>query len=224
MPKASQKQQQQDYEDEEHEELESIGRKRRSGGVVGRLQRARRKKTSEATSSSSSGGGSSGGGGGARVIESPASSQERPPLTRKSWCNRKKKGSNEDSQSQEDATTGTWCETCQMFRDGDESAPRCKKTPGRRKIEMKLIQDPTKRSVCFSKRKAGLLKKASELGKLTDTQILLVMVNGNGHRYDFSTPAMDELCRSSVFFDMVQRAIHMYDAQDPDRETDAEEE
>lgn len=216
MPKASREKQ---HHYEEQEELETIERKRKSN-ISGRLQRARRKKTNEAMSNGSGSSNS-----GARVIKSPASSQERPPLSRKSWCNRKKKGSSEDSQSQEDAVAaGDWCETCQMFRDGDESAPRCKKTPGRRKIEMKLIQDSTKRSVCFSKRKAGLLKKASELGKLTDTQILLVMVNANGHRYDFSTPAMDELCRSSVFFDMVQRAIHMYDAQDPNRETDVEEE
>jgi hypothetical protein len=40
---------------------------------------------------------------------------------------------------------------------------RRKKTLGRQKIEMKPIQCPEARHVCFSKRRVGLLNKATEL-------------------------------------------------------------
>ena len=41
-------------------------------------------------------------------------------------------------------------------------------------------QDKSKRHVTFSKRKAGLLKKAFELSELTGTHIFLVVATENG--------------------------------------------
>ncbi|KAG9820135.1 hypothetical protein KCU98_g19241, partial [Aureobasidium melanogenum] len=48
--------------------------------------------------------------------------------------------------------------------------------PGRerRKIEIKFIQDKSRRHITFSKRKAGIMKKAYELSVLTGTQVLLL--------------------------------------------------
>lgn len=123
---------------------------------------------------------------------------------RKSWCNK--------------PTSAEWCESCRAFRDGDESAPRCKRTPGRRKIPMEYVEDEKKRRVMFSKRKKGLMKKAIELGTLTGAQVLLTIVAENGHRYDCSTLGMKQLRLSEKYGKMVKTCIAMYDAQDPERE------
>ena len=46
-----------------------------------------------------------------------------------------------------------------------------KKTRGRVKIKIELIQDRQKRCTTFSKRKAGLMKKSHELATLTGSQV-----------------------------------------------------
>uniref|UniRef100_A0A0E0E551 MADS-box domain-containing protein n=1 Tax=Oryza meridionalis TaxID=40149 RepID=A0A0E0E551_9ORYZ len=47
---------------------------------------------------------------------------------------------------------------------------------GRGKIEMKRIEDATRRQVTFSKRRAGFLKKAHELAVLCDAQVGVVQM------------------------------------------------
>jgi len=49
-----------------------------------------------------------------------------------------------------------------------------KKRAGRRKINIEFIQDKSRRHITFSKRKAGIMKKAYELSTLTGTQVLLL--------------------------------------------------
>ncbi|CEQ41146.1 SPOSA6832_02849, partial [Sporobolomyces salmonicolor] len=51
---------------------------------------------------------------------------------------------------------------------------------GRRKIEIEYIQKKEKRHITFSKRKAGIMKKAYELATLTGTQVLLLVVSETG--------------------------------------------
>nr|XP_027083800.1 agamous-like MADS-box protein AGL61 [Coffea arabica]XP_027083802.1 agamous-like MADS-box protein AGL61 [Coffea arabica] len=46
-------------------------------------------------------------------------------------------------------------------------------TRGRKKIEIKMIDDLSNRQVTFSKRRAGLLKKASELCILTGAEVAI---------------------------------------------------
>ncbi|CAN6230417.1 unnamed protein product [Urochloa humidicola] len=50
-----------------------------------------------------------------------------------------------------------------------------KKTLGRQKIEIKPIKCPEARHVCFSKRRAGLFKKAAQLCTLTGAQLAIVV-------------------------------------------------
>uniref|UniRef100_A0A0D3GJP8 MADS-box domain-containing protein n=1 Tax=Oryza barthii TaxID=65489 RepID=A0A0D3GJP8_9ORYZ len=47
---------------------------------------------------------------------------------------------------------------------------------GRGKIEMKRIEDATRRQVTFSKRRAGFLKKAHELAVLCDAQQMVMEI------------------------------------------------
>lgn len=85
--------------------------------------------------------------------------------------------------------------------------------PGRerRKIDIKFIQDKSRRHITFSKRKAGIMKKvretrlrqfakqliylqqAYELSVLTGTQVLLLVVSETGLVYTFTTPKLQPL-------------------------------
>lgn len=70
-----------------------------------------------------------------------------------------------------------------------EEDKKVKKT-GRKKIIMEYIEGKNKRSVTFSKRKKGIMKKAYELNVLTGTQILLLVASESGHVYTFATPKL----------------------------------
>ncbi|KRH95345.1 Regulator of arginine metabolism, MADS box-containing transcription factor [Pseudoloma neurophilia] len=61
---------------------------------------------------------------------------------------------------------------------------------GRKKIKMAYIEGKNKRSVTFSKRKKGIMKKAYELNMLTKSQILLLVASESGHVYTFATPKL----------------------------------
>ncbi|KAL9267903.1 MADS-box transcription factor 29-like protein [Drosera capensis] len=56
---------------------------------------------------------------------------------------------------------------------------------GRRKVEMKRIEDKSSRQVTFSKRRGGLMKKAKELSVLCDVQIAVVVFSSSGRLYEF---------------------------------------
>ncbi|CAH7686661.1 hypothetical protein PPACK8108_LOCUS21343 [Phakopsora pachyrhizi] len=71
--------------------------------------------------------------------------------------------------------------------DEEEDATERKKNPGRRKIDIEFIKDKGKRHITFSKRKAGIMKKAYELATLTGTQLLLLVVSETGIVYTFTT-------------------------------------
>lgn len=57
---------------------------------------------------------------------------------------------------------------------------------GRKKLEIKLIEDKINRQVTFSKRRSGLLKKAKQLSILCDVQIAAIIFSGRGKLYQFS--------------------------------------
>eukprot|EP00007_Cunea_sp_BSH-02190019_P001869 CAMPEP_0174237348 /NCGR_PEP_ID=MMETSP0417-20130205/8003_1 /TAXON_ID=242541 /ORGANISM="Mayorella sp, Strain BSH-02190019" /LENGTH=137 /DNA_ID=CAMNT_0015316091 /DNA_START=29 /DNA_END=442 /DNA_ORIENTATION=+ len=61
---------------------------------------------------------------------------------------------------------------------------------GRRKIKIEYIKDKSRRQITFSKRKAGIMKKAYELTTLTGTQALLLVASETGHVYTFATPKL----------------------------------
>ncbi|XP_060173265.1 agamous-like MADS-box protein AGL27 [Lycium barbarum] len=57
---------------------------------------------------------------------------------------------------------------------------------GRKKVEIKRIQEKSCRQVAFCKRRKGLLKKAKELSILCDVDVVVVIFSNNGKLYEFS--------------------------------------
>ncbi|KAK4702966.1 hypothetical protein P7C70_g3255, partial [Phenoliferia sp. Uapishka_3] len=66
---------------------------------------------------------------------------------------------------------------------------------GRRKIMIEYIEEKSKRHITFSKRKAGIMKKAYELATLTGTQVLLLVVSESGWVYTFTTDKFKPLVK-----------------------------
>nr|QOC69177.1 MADS transcription factor AP3-2 [Adonis sutchuenensis] len=59
---------------------------------------------------------------------------------------------------------------------------------GRGKIEIKKIENSTNRQVTYSKRRAGILKKAKELTVLCDAEVSLIMFSSTGKLHEFVSP------------------------------------
>jgi len=78
----------------------------------------------------------------------------------------------------------------------------------RRKIEIKFIQDKSRRHITFSKRKAGIMKKAYELSVLTGTQVLLLVVSETGLVYTFTTPKLQPLVTKPEGKNLIQACLN----------------
>ncbi|KAG6480534.1 hypothetical protein ZIOFF_057118 [Zingiber officinale] len=64
---------------------------------------------------------------------------------------------------------------------------------GRRKIEIKKIESEDARHVCFSKRKAGIFAKASDLSTLCGAEVAIVIYSPVGNPYSFGSPSVEPL-------------------------------
>ncbi|KAL1936073.1 hypothetical protein VTP01DRAFT_207 [Rhizomucor pusillus] len=101
--------------------------------------------------------------------------------------------------------------------DDDEDDEGHKKTPaknkhaGRRKIKIEYITDKTRRHITFSKRKAGIMKKAYELSTLTGTQVLLLVVSETGLVYTFTTPKLQPLVTKPEGKNLIQACLNAQD-------------
>ncbi|KAL7135141.1 hypothetical protein ABFS83_11G072600 [Erythranthe nasuta] len=56
---------------------------------------------------------------------------------------------------------------------------------GRKKLEIKQIEDNSARMICFSKRRNGLIKKAKELSVLCDVDVTSIIFSKRGKLYDY---------------------------------------
>ncbi|KAI4357716.1 hypothetical protein L6164_001648 [Bauhinia variegata] len=72
-----------------------------------------------------------------------------------------------------------------------------KKTPtsGRKKIEIKELDKNSNKQVTFSKRRAGLFKKASELCVLCNTQLAIIVFSPADKPFCFGQPNADAVLR-----------------------------
>ncbi|XP_026412313.1 MADS-box transcription factor 51-like [Papaver somniferum] len=61
---------------------------------------------------------------------------------------------------------------------------------GKRRIEMKKIEDRQKRNVTFTKRRHGLFKKAADLCRLTGADIALLVISPGGKPFTFSSSSI----------------------------------
>ncbi|KAL8512616.1 hypothetical protein ACS0TY_018923 [Phlomoides rotata] len=66
-----------------------------------------------------------------------------------------------------------------------------KSTLGRRKIEIKKIENLSSRQVTFSKRRLGLFKKASELCILSGAEIAIIVKSHSNRVFSFGHPTAD---------------------------------
>ncbi|KAJ1288660.1 hypothetical protein BS78_02G104700 [Paspalum vaginatum] len=68
-----------------------------------------------------------------------------------------------------------------------------KETMGRKKIEIKPIENEQARRVCFSKRRQGLFKKASELSTLCGAMVGCIVFSISGTCFSFGHPSVDDV-------------------------------
>ncbi|KZO97138.1 SRF-TF-domain-containing protein, partial [Calocera viscosa TUFC12733] len=98
----------------------------------------------------------------------------------------------------------------------------------RRKIKIEFIQDKSRRHITFSKRKAGIMKKARicmyasgkqqlticasiqayELSTLTGTQVLLLVVSETGLVYTFTTAKLQPLVTQPEGKNLIQACLN----------------
>ncbi|KAF3500212.1 hypothetical protein F2Q69_00045114 [Brassica cretica] len=58
---------------------------------------------------------------------------------------------------------------------------------GRKKLEIKPIENKSSRQVTFSKRRNGLIEKARQLSVLCDASVALLVVSASRKLYSFSS-------------------------------------
>nr|BAO00919.1 DEF-like protein [Orchis italica] len=82
---------------------------------------------------------------------------------------------------------------------------------GRGKIEIKKIENPTNRQVTYSKRRAGIMKKARELTVLCDAEVSLVMFSSTGKFSEYCSPSSE----TKKIFDRYQQVsgINLWSSQ-----------
>ncbi|KAF8645143.1 hypothetical protein AX16_007971 [Volvariella volvacea WC 439] len=90
----------------------------------------------------------------------------------------------------------------------DDEKPKSDKKAGRRKIKIEFIQDKSRRHITFSKRKAGIMKKAYELSTLTGTQVLLLVVSETGLVYTFTTAKLQPLVTQPEGKNLIQACLN----------------
>jgi hypothetical protein len=59
--------------------------------------------------------------------------------------------------------------------------------PRRGRVELRRIEDRVSRQMRFSKRRAGLLKKAFELSLLCDAEVALLVFSPAGRLYEYAS-------------------------------------
>eukprot|EP01089_Gocevia_fonbrunei_P013034 TRINITY_DN3239_c0_g2_i1.p1 TRINITY_DN3239_c0_g2~~TRINITY_DN3239_c0_g2_i1.p1 ORF type:complete len:320 (+),score=60.59 TRINITY_DN3239_c0_g2_i1:196-1155(+) len=86
---------------------------------------------------------------------------------------------------------------------------------GRRRIEIKFIENKSRRQVTFSRRKRGLMKKAYELTTLTGTQALVLIASETGHVYTFATPKLQPVVTLREGKELIQSCLNAPDTNFP---------
>ncbi|KAI9310711.1 hypothetical protein BX666DRAFT_1869290 [Dichotomocladium elegans] len=95
---------------------------------------------------------------------------------------------------------------------GDDSeSEKPARRSGRRKIKIEYIEDKNRRHITFSKRKAGIMKKAYELSTLTGTQVLLLVVSETGLVYTFTTVKLQPIVTKPEGKNLIQACLNAPD-------------
>ncbi|KCZ75357.1 hypothetical protein H311_03668, partial [Anncaliia algerae PRA109] len=94
----------------------------------------------------------------------------------------------------------------------EEISSEKSKYKGKKKMVLEYIGPKNKRSVTFSKRKKGIMKKAYELNILTGSQILLLVASESGHVYTFATPKLKPIITDHEY--LIQQCLNTPSAED----------
>ncbi|KAI9310233.1 hypothetical protein BX666DRAFT_2010135 [Dichotomocladium elegans] len=103
----------------------------------------------------------------------------------------------------------------------DSDAEKPSKRSGRRKIKIEYIEDKNRRHITFSKRKAGIMKKAYELSTLTGTQVLLLVVSETGLVYTFTTVKLQPIVTKPEGKNLIQACLNAPDPVSNESTSDA---
>ncbi|WVR06685.1 hypothetical protein IAU60_003717 [Kwoniella sp. DSM 27419] len=124
----------------------------------------------------------------------------------------------EDDEDDGDVTEGPSNKRSRSAVDGPGGFTYIEKDgePSRRKIRIEYISDKSRRHITFSKRKAGIMKKAYELSILTGTQVLLLVVSETGLVYTFTTTKLQPLVQKSEGKNLIQACLNAPDGFGPD--------
>ncbi|KAI7867012.1 hypothetical protein BDF14DRAFT_774330 [Spinellus fusiger] len=93
----------------------------------------------------------------------------------------------------------------------DSESEKPSRRSGRRKIKIEYIEDKNRRHITFSKRKAGIMKKAYELSTLTGTQVLLLVVSETGLVYTFTTVKLQPIVTKPEGKNLIQACLNAPD-------------
>ncbi|QLQ80140.1 hypothetical protein HG537_0D01410 [Torulaspora globosa] len=77
----------------------------------------------------------------------------------------------------------------------------------KRKVNIKLIANRTRRHVTFAKRRHGIMKKAYELSVLTGANVMLLILSKSGLVYTFTTPKLEPFIRDEEGKKLIRRCL-----------------
>ncbi|KAK4484035.1 hypothetical protein RD792_011250 [Penstemon davidsonii] len=87
---------------------------------------------------------------------------------------------------------------------------------GRGKVQLKRIENKINRQVTFSKRRAGLLKKAHEISVLCDAEVALIVFSHKGKLFEYSTDScMDRILEKYERYSFAERQLVANEPQSP---------
>ncbi|XP_044342798.1 MADS-box transcription factor 51-like isoform X2 [Triticum urartu] len=86
----------------------------------------------------------------------------------------------------------------------------------RGRVELRRIEDRTSRQVRFSKRRAGLFKKAFELSLLCDAEVALLVFSPAGKLYEYASSSIEGTYDRYQQFAVPGRNLIQEDATDED--------
>ncbi|XVE76769.1 hypothetical protein DITRI_Ditri13aG0007400 [Diplodiscus trichospermus] len=98
---------------------------------------------------------------------------------------------------------------------------------GRGKIEIKRIENANSRQVTFSKRRAGLLKKAKELAILCDAEVAVIIFSNTGKLFEFASSGMKKILsryKSSQGSSEIAQTEHKAEKQESKEEDNLKDE
>ncbi|KAE8679837.1 serine carboxypeptidase-like 40-like [Hibiscus syriacus] len=88
---------------------------------------------------------------------------------------------------------------------------------GRGKIEIKRIENANSRQVTFSKRRAGLLKKAKELAILCDAEVAVIIFSNTGKLFEYSSSGYNKCLQGSPEIPLVEQKAETAAGQELDQ-------